>query len=379
MLGGALFAEPAIAKDRTGEARFSASYVSDIFANLDGGLDRGTAFLGKADLSMEISGDPIGIGGATAFVNVQYVHGRSLSGELVGDSQVVSNIEAVSALRPLEAWIAISLGNDVASIKAGLIDLNSEFDVQEVGAHFLNSSHGIGPDFSQSGLNGPSIFPTTATGAVVTYQGERGLTARLGVFDGVAGDPDQPRRTVVRFPGSTGALLVGEVDLSVAEVARVRVGGWTYTKRFEAIAEFEPDGSPRRLRSNKGAYAMVETRRSNSALDPAVDGWVRVGLADTRVNPIGAYVGGGLTYGTNERKWGLAISHARLGSPVRVRGIGPTTRYDSAETNVEISYSLAFNECMTIQPDIQYIINPGWVSGRANALVAGVRMHLKIL
>jgi hypothetical protein len=30
---------------------------------------------------------------------------------------------------------------------------------------FLNSSFGIGPEFSQSGLEGPSIFPNTSVGA----------------------------------------------------------------------------------------------------------------------------------------------------------------------------------------------------------------------
>jgi porin len=59
-------------------------------------------------------------------------------------------------------------------VKIGLYDLNSEFDVIEAAALFLNPSHGIGPDFAQSGRNGPSIFPVTS----LAIRGEYRLATR---------------------------------------------------------------------------------------------------------------------------------------------------------------------------------------------------------
>ena len=47
----------------------------------------------------------------------------------------------------------------------GRYDLNSEFYRLQSASLFLNSSFGIGPEFSQSGLEGPSIFPNTSVGA----------------------------------------------------------------------------------------------------------------------------------------------------------------------------------------------------------------------
>jgi carbohydrate-selective porin OprB len=48
------------------------------------------------------------------------------------------------------------------SVLAGLYELNSEFYRLQSAGLFLNSSFGIGPEFSQSGLEGPSIFPSTS-------------------------------------------------------------------------------------------------------------------------------------------------------------------------------------------------------------------------
>lgn len=377
MAGGALFAEPALAEDKVRLARLSANHVSDIFANVDGGIDRGTALLGKTGLMLDVGEAAFGVGGMSAFVDLQYVWGRSLSGDLVGDGQTASNIEAISALRPLEAWAQWASADEAALVRAGLIDLNGLFDVQEVGQLFINSSHGIGPEFSQSGLNGPSIFPTTAAGVAVEFRDD-GWGARFGLFDAVAGDPDRPTRTLLRFPGDSGALLVGEVDVPIAKAAKVRIGGWSYSTRFDGVAEMEPDGSPRRLRKARGGYAMVEGRIAGDEDGPGLDGWLRLGIASKRVHPIHGYLGGGIAYGTEERRVGIAVAHARLGRPAMLAGDAFGNRPKRAETNIELSYSHALSDRIRVQPDVQYIVNPGWVAGRADALLVGARVEISL-
>jgi porin len=68
----------------------------------------------------------------------------------------------------------------------GIINLNRIFDVQPVGSLFMNSSSGIGPDYSQTA---PSIYPITSPGIVSEWQSRTGYFWRLGVFGGVSGDP----------------------------------------------------------------------------------------------------------------------------------------------------------------------------------------------
>ncbi|TDI96625.1 MAG: hypothetical protein E2O76_11425 [Caldithrix sp.] len=89
-----------------------------------------------------------------------FLYGLGNSGgnpsENVGDAQIVSNIEGPDTWKFYEIWIQQNLFLGKLSVLAGLYNLNSEFDVIETGQLFLNSSHGIGPDFSQTGLNGRS-------------------------------------------------------------------------------------------------------------------------------------------------------------------------------------------------------------------------------
>ena len=334
------------------------SYVGDSFASLKG--ERGARYMGLLDVMADVDGDAIGLDGVSAHVNVQWVHGGAFSADLVRDGQVVSNIEAPAGVRPLQAYVATRIGGGKGLVKLGLIDLNGDFDEQAAGSLFINASHGIGADFAQSGLNGPSIFPTTAS-AVVVHWTEPGWSARFGMFDGVAGNPDHPRRTVVRFPGESGLLMVGEVDLAVDDKTQLQLGGWRYTRKFDAL-----EGG--RLSGNSGAYALGQTtlfRRGEQQLD----GWLRVGVAKSAINPIGVYWGGGVTYGGDDSRLGLAFAHARLGDPALRAGEGDRR----AETNIELTWAVRLNDRLTVQPDVQYIFNPGWAAGRADALVVGLR------
>ena len=141
----------------------SAVYTADIRGNVTGGIARGTRYLDNLDLQVAIDSDKlVGWRGAHLFAYAIYNNGVEFSSSLVGDAQTVSNVETdVQAFRLFEAWVEQDIGRN-GSIKAGLYNLNSEFDTTQSGGFFLLSSHGIGPDFSQSGRNGPSIFPVTS-------------------------------------------------------------------------------------------------------------------------------------------------------------------------------------------------------------------------
>src|SRR3546814_19744526 len=117
------------------------------------------------------------------------------------------------ALRLYEAWIDQKIG-DAASVRIGLYDLNSEFDALDTAGFFVSSPHGIGPDFAQSGRNGPSIFPAPSLAARVAISPAPGWTVRAALLDGVPGHPDHPPRTAPRLglgPGAgTGKGGVGD-------------------------------------------------------------------------------------------------------------------------------------------------------------------------
>ncbi len=122
------------------------------------------------------------------------------------------------------------------SLRFGLYDLNSEFDSIETAGLFLNSSHGIGPEIAQTGVNGPSIFPVTSLGARLQWSFSPQWTGRVALLDGVAGDPEDPRRNRIRFGAHDGLLAITELGYGGARLHKVAVGAWTYTERFDEMA-----------------------------------------------------------------------------------------------------------------------------------------------
>lgn len=347
-----------------------AEYVTDFLANVSGGERRGVGWLGRGDITVEVPGESLGVPGVELFADLMLLHGNAFSDSFVRDGQVVSNIDAPSTVRPIEIWAKANLG-EKAYAKIGVIDLNSEFDVQEVGGHFINSSHGIGPDFSQSGQNGPSIFPNTSLGLVAGFS-EAALSVRLGAFDALPGSPDHPGRLVVRLPGEFGTLLVGEVELRPAKDAKLVLGVWKYTRPFEMLATVGPDTA-----TSSGVYGLLQGAIASTE-SGQLDGWIRAGAASSSVNPIAHYLGGGVTFGSERQRGGIAVAHARLGDTGRrgltLSGINATR----AETIIEATYSHRLSDAVQLQPNVQYVINPGWDADRANALVVGVRLSLGI-
>ena len=351
--------------------RAGLTYTTDLMVNAAGGVDRGAAWLGRVDATLAVEGEIIGLPGASLFLDLIYTHGPGFSDRFAGDAQVVSNVQGDGILRPYEAYLEVPVGAGW-SAKAGLIDLNTEFDVQSVGAFFTNSSHGIGIDLSQSGRNGPSIFPVTSVAAMVRWQNES-RHIRAGLFNAVAGDPDRPERFRRSFPGRDGALLIGEAGVALSNAVRVQLGGWTYTSREPVV-----DAPDRRAGGSRGAYAMVEARLAGDRDGGALEAWARAGTASPRTNRVTAYVGGGVTFGTERRRIGIAVAHARQSGRAATHFAveeGPQRR---AETSFELGYAAQLAEFLSVQPIAHYVINSGWRADVPHALILGLRFSLSV-
>lgn len=360
----------------------AAFYTADWRRNTSGGLRRGARHLDNLDLTLAIDAErAFGWRGTTLFAHGLYNNGQTLSEDLVGDLQGVSNIETgVEAVRLYEAWIEQRFAADRASVKVGLYDLNSEFDTIEAAGLFLNSSHGIGHDFSQSGRNGPSIFPVTSLAIRVDYRIDDHWLVRAAVLDGVPGDPEHPARTTIRLGGRDGALVIGEI-VYADDDTRIALGHWRYTATFDDVLATEADGRPVGRDDNAGTYLLTERRLTREA-DGAqgLSGWLRLGLAEERINPVDRYLGAGLVYvgpfaGRDADQIGLAIGWVGFGEPYR-RAAAVGDAPDSREVSIEASYRAPITAWLTLQPDVQYVIDPGGDPALDDALVLGLRAEI---
>ena len=345
-----------------------ATDVADVLSNVRGGVARETRILDKADISATFTGADHGIPGWTGFVDLQATTAADFGGGVVGTIQGISNIDAPAGFRVLDAWVAYGV-EGTGGIKAGILDLNSEFDVTQTAALFLNPSHGIGPDFSQSGENSPSIFPNPGLGIAGYWMPGEHWQLKAGVFEGTSGDPAHPGRESIALTGREGALFVGEVRNRPVANWVISLGGWVYSATFDAL-----NGG--RSHGNAGIYAMTEAKlvAVEGHDDQGLNGWLRFGFANSAINPVASYVGGGVVYTgvfSDADQAGVAVGAVRLGDAAQTAlGLG------AGETTLEATYSYAVFDWLTVQPDIQYVISPGADPMLNDAFVVGSRISL---
>ncbi|HEY3388237.1 MAG TPA: carbohydrate porin, partial [Prolixibacteraceae bacterium] len=118
------------------------SYIGDLVSNLNGGIRKGTTWLGLANLKAGINTREAGWWKGGEFrINAANTHGGTPSASFVGDFQGVSNIEAGNLTFMYELWYKQTVGD--FSLVLGLQDLNSNFAIAENGNLFTNSSFGI--------------------------------------------------------------------------------------------------------------------------------------------------------------------------------------------------------------------------------------------
>jgi porin len=350
---------------------FSAEYTGDILAVVSGGLSTGTSYLDNLDLELEVDLAEAWDGGAGKLrVHGLYNNATTFSEIRVGDLQVVSNIDTSGGWRLFEFWY--EFGDSNWSVRTGLYDLNSEFDVNETGGLFLNSSHGIGGEFGMSGRNGPGIFPVSAF-SLRTAMKLGPVTARVVVMDGVPGDPDKSSSNRIDLSGEDGALTVYEVDAPYAESARLWLGYWRYSAEFEQV-----DGAGFG-RGNDGWYVGSESALRLGSREAS---WfIRFGQADERFNLVSGYVGlgavvAGAIKGRPADRLGIAVASARAGDPYRESIAARGERASRHETTWELTYEIRLNERVLIQPDIQYVRNPSLSPDLDDAWIVGCRFQL---
>lgn len=344
-----------------------ASYIQDYFRDVSGGLRRGGGAPGRIDLSATVDGRLWHGSPANVFyVDLLGTTGSSISGQ-VGDLQGLDNVEAHNTLKLFGAWYQHTFSLHHVRLRIGVQDYNAWFDVLDAAGVFVNSSFGLDPTISQLPV---STFPTTTLGAALRWQSVDGMYVMGGVYDGrpgLAGHPDGTHIALRDGDGVFTAIETGVVS-SGAESFKLALGGW-----YRSTAYRDPAGRPRH--NNNGAYAIGQYRITPQGQEPAVHVFLQIGATDGQRNQLDRYIGAGFTASglvphRPHDTLGVGMARAHTGSAYRRNTPDATT----AETALELTYQAHYyGDTLTVQPDVQYIIDPGADGRVASAWVVGVR------
>lgn len=347
-------AAPALADDaKTPAITYDAVLTTDFDDLASGGLKPGMNVLRNVDLTAAWKGGD----GWELHGYVLGDFGGGFSANRTGDAQGVDNIDTLPAWRLFELYVKRTYGNGHWVSSFGMMNINDVFDVQKFAKVFLNSSQGIGPEFAQTG---PSVFPISSLGTMTSWIIDPQNTLKVGLFDGVPGDPLHKSVFVaVKLSARDGANYIGEYKRTW-NGGSFKLDHWGYTSARPRL-----DGRGM-SHDDSGNYLQLATTLTREKDDPTqgLKAWLRVGQANGALEPIDAYRGGGLFYiGPINRhdadQLGFAVAQIHYGRPYRLAnpGIG------SFETDYELTYQAAVTKAITLQPDIQFVHHP---SGRSD-------------
>ncbi len=371
-------------------ASFGLTETSEVLGNPTGGLRRGVAYEGVTEMSLGIDlAKAANLPGGIFNVSALQIHGRGLSANDIGNLNLVSSIEADPATRLFELWYQQALLGGKLDIRVGQLAADQEFILSRYAEAFMNASFEW-PTLASIDLpaGGPA-YPLATPGVRLRGRPNDQVTLLLGVFNGNPGGPGtgdaqsrNPSGANLRFQGT---LVIAEAQWAVDHgagfglPATYKLGGWysSNTLADPLLAAQVESAQPPFHRGDWSVYALWDqlVYRPPGAKEGGIGLFVRAAAAPADHDQVIAYVAGGVNwkgaFGRSDDVLGLAAIWMRVGGPSVSRG---------AESVIELTYQAQVAPWWQVQPDVQYVINPGAGVPNpgsdkfvGNALVLGLR------
>lgn len=367
-------------------ATLEISETGEILGNPTGGLRRGALYEGLTEMSLHIDLRRTLHVRGEILARAYQIHGRGLSANNLGNLAPVSGIEASRTTRLFELWYELPLREGL-DIRLGQQAAGTEFLVSTTAQLFVHSTLGW-PDLPALDLpSGGPTYPLATPGIRVKATPSDELTVLLGLFNGDPagpgpGDPQLRDASGTAFRINDGAFVIAEVQYKPDNSYRggtYKLGGWFHSEsfpdlRFDAngvsLASPASSGVPRLHRRNYSLYATVDQPVWRDAeAERGLTLFARAMGAPSDRNLLDFYMDAGVGYsgpfGRKDDAAGIGFSYARIGGAARgldadrARLTGQPYPIRSAELVMEITYRLRLAPWWQLQPDFQYVINPG--------------------
>ena len=387
---------------------FNLTETSEILGNVTGGVRQGFEYDGLTTASVQLdTGKAFDWDGGTFNASALQIHGRSLSADNLDNLQTASGIEGSRATRLWELWYQQQFFDGTADVKLGQQSIDQEFIASQYSALFVNTMMGWPMLPSADLYAGGPAYPLSAPGLRLRAEPSKSITLLVGAFDdnppGGRFDNDAQLRgreaSGTAFNLNTGALLISEIQYAVNQPANgdlvtpdqktglagtYKLGAWYDTAPFPdqryngaglPLAGF--GGTPRNDAGNFSIYALADqTVWQPDPQDPqSLSAFIRAMGAPGDRNLIAFSLDAGLSLksplpGRDNDTAGIGYGLAKIGSgaagfdrDTNFYGGGPVP-VGSTEQFVEVTYQYQVCPWWQIQPDFQYVFDPG--AGIAN-------------
>lgn len=358
----------------------SILYATDLQASVAGGQRRGEAYAGH--LAVEILADMgklAGLRGLRFDVSGDWASGTDLSLD-IGNTFTVAQYFEGQRVRLVNMYLEQSLFDGRLDLKAGRFSTGADFLTVPIDFSFVNEA--LNPILLavQENVPGVTSDPNTTWGGRIAGQPTPALSLSAGAF---YSDPTLNQLTAngteFGISSAAGYFVIGEVGYSVnAEnnapglPGRYRVGGYYDSNQYASLSN-----PGRRQTGNYGFYVIGEQMVFREGGPGSAQGLSLFGALiyapEASINPLPWFGSAGASYR------GLVPGRDRDTAAFALY-YGGFSRYLPGQTYeivLEWTYAIAVGRRLTVQPDIQYVINPGGVSSIGNAVVLGVQLAIE--
>ncbi len=381
--------------------------TSEVLDNPTGGVRRGAEYEGLTQAVLQLNTQrAFGWYGGLFNVSALQIHGRNFSADNLSTLQTASGIEADRATRLWELWYDQKfLDEDRLDVKVGQQSVDQEFIVSQNALYFVNTMFGWPALPSYDLPGGGPAYPLSALGVRARYRPVDPVNLLVGVYNGSpdrhnGGDPQVENPSGVSFPTHGGALVFAELQYAYPSLGSMsypgkaaplgrtyKIGAWYDCERFDdqsigqdglSLADPASNGLPRKHRGDYSVYAVADQMlwRGNADPNHSVNAFARVmGAPQGDRNLILFSMNAGIVVHEPFRNraddtFGVGMGYAHVSSGAQALdrnvaihaaisqpdGVNPVR---GGETYVEATYQYQLRPWWQIQPDFQYLFDPG--------------------
>jgi len=358
----------------------SISYGTDLMASVAGGQRRGQAYAGQLAVDVRADlGKLAGLKGLTFDVGTDWGSGTDLSRD-IGNTFTVAQYFEGQEVRLSNMYLQQSLFDGRVDLKAGRFSTGADFLTSPIDVSFVNEALNPILVAVQQNVPGVTAYPNVTWGGRVRVQPTAALSLSAGAF---YSDPTLNQLTAngteFGISSSAGYFVVGEAGYLVNSESgaaglpgRYRMGAYYDSNQYALL-----DNPSRQQTGNYGVFVMGEQMVFREGGPGSATGLSLFGAViyapQSSINAMPWFASAGASY------QGLVPGRDRdiAAFALYYGGFSRDLPGQSYELVLEWTYAIAVGRRLTVQPDLQYVINPGGVSSVGNAVVLGVQLAIE--
>lgn len=370
---------------------FRGDYVSETFANVSGGRQRGSTYAQQLRLGADFDMDRLaGWPGATLHLTVNDRRGAGVSADYIGNRLPVQEVYGGPYTRLSEASIEQNLAGGRLNLRLGFFAMGNDLGGMILGCQLVNAAFCAHP-LSLSGNSGWYNYPNARWGAAVRYQLRPELLVRTGLYQDNPRLGDRENAFRPFAAGTAGVLLPLELEYAPGSAPHAAaLPGHYKLGAFYDTAKVKRQGEPGTVSGRYGMYVLADQMvwrqgpggrglsvfgqfTANPRASAQITRWYAAGLVKT-----------GTFAGRDADTLALGLVHAQVNPRLRESAAvvnaddGGYASLPAGESVVELSYGWQPRRWLGVRADLQYIVEPGAFAYRStrNALALGSQLKI---